>query len=257
LVDNGTAYVAAGIVNDDGTHVYALNAVNGRIKWQNNTSGHRTAFSQGGVAVQGYLLLWQDVLYLAGGNMVPAAAYDVKDGIALRTRPVDYMSNRYPEHGRGSELYVLNDGVMTGGHLLYSDPENRDFDGPLLTKTFQAISGDRTVLWVTKPGEGKITCYHKGLVPTSQLPEWGEYTKRPTVWQMDCADGAALAVGKNGVVVGKSAEIVCLDINTGKILWQVPVASPVLAWGLAVSARGEVIATLENGRVVCLGNQGE
>jgi outer membrane protein assembly factor BamB len=40
LVEDGTAYFAAGIANYDGTYVYALDAATGRIRWQNNTSGH-------------------------------------------------------------------------------------------------------------------------------------------------------------------------------------------------------------------------
>ena len=33
------AYAAAGIASWDGTHVYALDAATGKIRWQNNTSG--------------------------------------------------------------------------------------------------------------------------------------------------------------------------------------------------------------------------
>ena len=70
LVDNGIAYVAAGIANYDGTYVYALNAKTGKVKWQNNTSGHLVSEDLvSGVSVQGHLLLSDDRLYLAGGNI--------------------------------------------------------------------------------------------------------------------------------------------------------------------------------------------
>ena len=39
LVEDGVAYAAAGMANYDGTHVYALDAATGKIRWQNNTSG--------------------------------------------------------------------------------------------------------------------------------------------------------------------------------------------------------------------------
>ncbi len=68
LVDNGTAYVAAGIVNYDGTHVYALDAATGQIKWQNNTSGHLDRQARTGVSVQGHQLLYDGKLYLASGT---------------------------------------------------------------------------------------------------------------------------------------------------------------------------------------------
>jgi outer membrane protein assembly factor BamB len=40
LVENGTAYAAAGIASHDGTHIYALDAKTGKLKWKNNTSGN-------------------------------------------------------------------------------------------------------------------------------------------------------------------------------------------------------------------------
>ena len=54
LVDNGTAYFAAGIANYDGTYVYALDARTGQVKWQNSTSGHLDPEARTGVSVQGH-----------------------------------------------------------------------------------------------------------------------------------------------------------------------------------------------------------
>ena len=62
LVEDGVAYVAAGIVNYDGTYVYALDAETGKIVWQNSTSGHLDREARTGVSVQGHLLLYQDKL---------------------------------------------------------------------------------------------------------------------------------------------------------------------------------------------------
>ena len=40
LVEDGVVSAAAGIVDYDGTFVYALDAVTGALKWANTTSGH-------------------------------------------------------------------------------------------------------------------------------------------------------------------------------------------------------------------------
>ncbi|HAA68167.1 MAG TPA: hypothetical protein DCE55_03410, partial [Planctomycetaceae bacterium] len=40
LARQGVVYAAAGITSYDGTHVYALDAATGKIRWQNNASGH-------------------------------------------------------------------------------------------------------------------------------------------------------------------------------------------------------------------------
>ena len=69
-----TAYFAAGITDYDGTHVYAVDAATGKLRWQNNTAGHLDAVSRRGVACQGELLLNDGKLYLAGGNSVGPAS---------------------------------------------------------------------------------------------------------------------------------------------------------------------------------------
>jgi outer membrane protein assembly factor BamB len=67
LVGDGVAYTAAGIANYDGTHVYALDAGTGAVRWQNSTSGNTEGGQGAGVSVQGDLLLYEGKLYLAGG----------------------------------------------------------------------------------------------------------------------------------------------------------------------------------------------
>ena len=40
VVKQDTAFVAAGLLNYDGTYVYALDAATGELKWQNDSCGH-------------------------------------------------------------------------------------------------------------------------------------------------------------------------------------------------------------------------
>ena len=80
LVDGQTAYCAAGINNYDGTHVYALDAASGAIKWQNSSAEGIGAVMGAGVAVQGDLLLDGGKLYLAGGSVLSPAAFDLATG---------------------------------------------------------------------------------------------------------------------------------------------------------------------------------
>ena len=79
LVSNNVAYFAAGMNNYDGTHVYALDTASGAIKWQNNDTGGTGA----SVSVQGDLLLYEDKLYLAGGNAASPAVFDTINGRCL------------------------------------------------------------------------------------------------------------------------------------------------------------------------------
>jgi outer membrane protein assembly factor BamB len=116
LVHDGVAYFAAGLNDFDGTHVYALDAATGRIRWQNNTTGHLDPESRRGVTCQGEMLLHEGRLYLAGGNTVSPAVFDAATGRCLNHRPVG-MGSQAP---RGRELVLTNGQVRVTGQPLYS-----------------------------------------------------------------------------------------------------------------------------------------
>lgn len=116
LVHDGVAYLAAGLNDFDGTHVYALDATTGQIRWQNNTSGHLDPQSRRGVTCQGEMLLYQGKLYLAGGNTVSPAVFDAATGRCLNPPPTG-MGSHAP---RGRELVLAGNQVRTTGQPLYS-----------------------------------------------------------------------------------------------------------------------------------------
>lgn len=124
LVDGGAAYFAAGITDYDGTHLYALDAATGKIRWQNNTAGHLDPVSRRGVACQGELLLNEGKLYIAGGNSIGTAAFDAATGKCLTAAPTG-MGGAAP---RGRELNLVNGKVAVSGQPLYSKPGFPVFD---------------------------------------------------------------------------------------------------------------------------------
>src|SRR5262245_28160404 len=92
LVDQGVVYAASGISNFDGTHVYALEAASGRIRWQNHTSGSGgSELPEGGVSVQGHLLLHEGAIYLHGGNQL---ATPERPKVAVQTSVAEFLSKR-------------------------------------------------------------------------------------------------------------------------------------------------------------------
>lgn len=124
LVQDGLACFAAGMNDFDGTHVYALKADSGTIRWQNNTCGHLDALSRRGVACQGEMLFHDGKLYLAGGNTVSPAVFDFADGRCLNPPPGG-MGSQAP---RGRELHLAGNRVIASGQPLYSLPETPVFD---------------------------------------------------------------------------------------------------------------------------------
>jgi outer membrane protein assembly factor BamB len=147
VVSGGVAYLAAGIANYDGAHVYALDAVTGRIRWQNNTSGRLNAENQSGVSVQGQLLLVDDRLYLAGGNVVSPAVYDAASGKCLSAAPPRY-DGRAPAPPDAPDRKLLTDGEQ---YFLKPAPPHAGTDYTLAPAGWRltlqdgrvAVSGDK------------------------------------------------------------------------------------------------------------------
>ncbi|MFV1965943.1 MAG: PQQ-binding-like beta-propeller repeat protein [Pirellulaceae bacterium] len=276
LVSDGVVYAAAGLTSYDGTHVYALNAITGEIRWQNNSSSRLAGKDQvTGVSVQGHLLLYDGKLYLAGGNVVSPAIYDIADGRCLNalenawwkrpkdateqfpSRPEKSMFQRSP---RGRELFLVDGEVQVFDDLLYSPPEygrSRYFGGRFL----QASSPDAVIRATTD----RIV----------RLAGESSADGKPLgVWQVDSfREAAALALCGNAVlVIGELARdslpqqdrvsedneprrqyaAAMLRLDDGRQLWSEPLPAAPVSWGLAVTRSGTVIIALRDGRVIAV-----
>ena len=263
LVEDGIAYVAAGIANYDGTYVYALDAATGRIKWQNNTSGHLYQPAHTGVSVQGHMLLNNGKLYLAGGTSISPAIYDITTGKCLND-PAQLIRCE-SQSPRGWELFLIADKVVACGKPFYAHPKYRVFDRTVFNKMLFTSVGNRDITWTNNQ---KITCFNRinrKLLRDSVsnvaksgyvIAAWGKLkvTKKP-LWEYNCDGSVAIAVCKNAVVVAKKSEIVALNLKNGKVLWTTPLVSAPVPWGLAIDRDGRTVVTLENGQVLCLGRK--
>jgi len=117
LVEDGVAYAAAGIVDRDGTHVYALDAATGKIKWQNNETGHMDKANHKGVSMMGFLAAGDGRLWLPSGKACLPISYDMKTG---KCAPWSKSGG-----ARCSEIGLFGDYVVFGGRMLYSDQDFR------------------------------------------------------------------------------------------------------------------------------------
>jgi len=262
LVEDGVAYVAAGIANYDGTYLYALDARTGAIKWQNNASGHLDEKARTGVSVQGHLLLHDDKLYLPGGTSVSPAMYDARTGRCLNDgRQLAECVSRAP---RGWELSLLADAVLSCGKPFYAHPKYDVYDATAFDRAFLAENGTRQVVWATTQTEQQILCFQ--ALDTAELSRrlaqpgsrfhanWRKLAPgtKPD-WAFKCPKALATAVCGNCVLVATPKAIQALDLDSGRVLWThvLPVAP--VPWGLAVDRDGRVIVTLEDGRILCFG----
>jgi len=262
LVENGMAYVAAGIANYDGTYLYALDAKSGAIQWQNNTSGHLDQEAHTGVSVQGHLLLHDDKLYLAGGTSVSPAIYDARTGKCLNdSAQLAECVSRGP---RGWELSLLTDSVVACGKPFYAHPEHDVYDATVFDRAFLASSGGRQVVWTSSQTDQRILCFRRldttALARKLAEPGGGFHVNWARLapqdkpeWTFKCRKALATAICANGVVVATESKLLMLDLGDGSTVWTQALPAVPVPWGLAVDRAGRVIVTLEDGRVLCFG----
>jgi hypothetical protein len=267
LVEDGTAYVAAGIINLDGTHVYALDAVTGRIKWQNNTSGHLDPEARIGASVQGHMLIHDGKLYLASGSSFSPAVYDITDGKCLND-PAPLKECR-SIHPRGWELFLVGTSVLVGGQPFYGHPDNVVYSLDVTRKVFHASNGSKDIVWIDN---NKIMCFDPidpgsldKLYVESNEESWMENIwlrnfeiPDEPLWEVDAEGSNAIAICKNAVVLTSSPESGVSSVGAGrfddgKFLWGFELPASPVPWGLAVDSEGRVFVTLKDGQVMCYG----
>ncbi len=235
LVEKDTVYAAAGISTFDGTHVYALDAKTGEIRWQNNTSGNTgNELPDGGVSVQGPLLLHKDAIYMAAGNKPTIASYALTDGKFTAAGG-----------GRGKDLFIRKGQVQGSGFPLYWRPEDDHFLSPMELESTSGVIA--------------VNTDSVGLVSEKQ-PEGAK--KVATDWSAKpFQEISAVVIARNAILVSgldrdakkptqTSPGLCAVSLKDGSVMWKQPLPGNPVAWGLAQDRTGRIIVTTMDGRVV-------
>jgi outer membrane protein assembly factor BamB len=265
LVDDGTAYCAAGIANFDGTYVYALDARTGQLKWHNSTSGHLDPHARTGVSVQGHLLLHEGKLYLPGGTSVSPAVYDAETGHCLNE--AGQLAECVSRNPRGWELSLLADHVVVCGKPFYGHPAYDVYDNSVFGRVFLASAGGNAVVWASEQykdrmlgfagQDGPSLARKLGDMGDGWCPAWAKIApKDKPAWAFDCERARAVAACANAAMVATDAKLLALHPASGEVLWEQALPASPVRWGLAVDATGRAVVSLEDGRVLCFGRPG-
>jgi len=286
LVQDGVAYAAGGIIDYDGTYVYALDAQTGEPKWANTTSGHLDKLLRKGVSAQGVLTLVGGCLWMPGGNVISPACYTVKDGKCLSQS----VGNGSPKTNRGEEIGVLGeDYLIFGGRLRYSGIRN--YVNPAsfkiakigengITKTLHLGFGKIPPAWsscklVIVNGPRSIpVCvdinvlvdYLENATPANmrrQLAYANRIKKNWIAQELTGSDAVAFIMAKNTIItalekpkprrLSSDWELAGIDLETGKVMWKQRLPSSVLPGSVLVDRYGRIIVVHEDGSVSCLG----
>ena len=119
LVDDGVAYLTAGVFPYEGIYLCALRAADGSVIWKNDTvSDHVYELEFGGISPHGYLLASKDILYVPSGRAMPAA-FDRQTG--------EFLFATSPGGHRGGVWALLDDDQLIAGTVFSESQGMREF----------------------------------------------------------------------------------------------------------------------------------
>jgi outer membrane protein assembly factor BamB len=234
VVADGVLYAAAGIANYDGTYVYALDAITGKPKWCNDSSGAISAAREG-VSLQGELSLRDAALCFPGGTACRTARYDLKTGEfrgKIAQSALTVFDAYYSQHG--ASYTDLSHTLPDGRRLAYAYDIRRGANSTELTM-LRPLRADEPA--TAKPVAGDILWTSRGRRFTS-------FIIGPT---------SLLAAGNDGTKNPVEHFVAAVNLADGSDLWRQELPAAVVKAGTAIDHAGRVFVALDNGQIICLG----
>jgi len=280
LVDDDTAYFAAGIFPTERIYLRAVNAQDGSELWRNDTVGDRSAGRED-LSPQGYLLASDEDLYVPSGRSLPAC-FAREDGRFKFKRSF----SRWQTGAVGGTYASLGGSYA----LLYGD---HLFVGTEFVAGYDAASGNLGFAWF--PGrklivtaetsymlsDNGITTLDRIAYPAlsrkrrdldtklqnaraSKAEDKAEQVKKIqaerdkvlediagcTAWTYEAEDLETMVLAGNCVIAGGRDIVMAIDRATGKELWKAPVQGA--AKGLAL-ANGRLYVSTTTGAIHVFG----
>ncbi len=288
LVREGVAYFAAGMIDHDGTYLYAIDAVTGALKWHNNSTGHLNTDLRKGISAQGNLTIHDGRLILAGGNQISPAPFDLKTGKCL----VGPRSQGRPQSNHGRFVGVLAGQVpIGGGRILFSSARNVSSKGSFEVHTakkrlrlnFGGIppAWNESTVALVNYKHGLLTCCDSDAVLSRITGDADPTTRRGTVasqlnnaktirWQRSLGEtnkfeAMSLVMAPNAIVAVVQHQqkfraqpqwfVVAFEQQNGKPLWRHEIRDEPLPGGLLVNRDGRIVVTTLAGNLITLAAQ--
>ena len=246
VVDRQTVYAAAGITHYDGTYVVALDALTGKLKAFNNTSGTLSEQVDSGISLQGTLKVIDGELRFLGGGVYETARYDLKTLKCLNT-PKDQVTSQfrtafypyYPSYGK----YVSLEHVCSDGNTLCYDAayEGSNFSKLALETPLPAGAAKRK-----KDAAREFLRRSGRKVPDSV---WRDGSDRRFTSFVVAGD-RLLAAGHPDKDP-RAAFLMALRVQDGTQQWLHKLPADAVKAGIAVDHSGRVFVAVENGQLLC------
>ena len=225
LVDDGIAYLSAGIFPAEGVFLHAVRAQSGERIWCNDSCGESP---QSRISPQGYLLASATTLYVPMGRVSPAG-FD---------RAAGHLKHQtfFGKTVGGTYALLAGEHVYTG------------------TEQIAAYHRESRDKFATFPGRKMVVAGDVAyLAADTELTAMARSKDPAVLWKTPCACPDALILAGGVLFGGGENQVVAVEAATGKQLWTAEVDGR--AKGLAV-ADGRLLVSTDKGKIYCFGPQG-
>jgi outer membrane protein assembly factor BamB len=248
VVEGDTVYAAAGITHYDGTYVVALDALSGRLKAENSTSGVVSEASNNGISLQGDLTIVNGELRFLAGGVYETARYDLKTLECLNA-PIEGVSSQfrtafypyYPEYGKFLSLeHTCEDGRTLCHDASY---EGSQFSNLVLEEPLPAGTPrdpKEAARWV-----------RRGKDVPMPAKVWEDKSQRRFTSFVISRD--RLLVTGHSARTPEQPLLAAMNIKDGSDAWVERLPAEAVKGGAAVDGAGRIFVALENGRLLCFG----
>ncbi len=245
VADHGVVYAACGIAHYDGTHVYALDAATGKMKWYNDSSGTTSKEMDHGVSLQGELTIRDGELRFLAGSVHEEARFDLKNGQCLVSAvPVPssgYHTAYYPFFPDYGKYTSLESPLADGCSLCYDASYEGSWQSSLSLLTAEAAAKQ-----AQKPASRWGMQFRRGNVPKHIWEQRQDQWFRSFV----VGDSVLAAAGDEQPDGSGKPFLETLNVRDGSRLWHTELSGPVVKGGTASGRDGSLFVSLENGKIL-------
>ncbi|MEQ1828987.1 MAG: PQQ-binding-like beta-propeller repeat protein, partial [Pirellula sp.] len=244
VVHDGSVYAAAGIAHYDGTHIVRLDAMSGELIVANRDSGKLAPEVNGGVSMQGDLMIVDGALQFLGGGVYEIARYDLQTLRCLNEPKVQVTSQfrtafypYYPEYGK----YVSLEHTRSDGSTLCHDAS---YEGSVFTNLAMdaALPEGETrprkevSNWMQRRGKGPLQI-------------WQDKQDRRFTSFVVSSD-KLLAAGHPDTAP-ETPFLAAINIKDGADVWTQALPALAVKGGIAIDAQRRIYVATENGQLLC------
>jgi len=247
-VNGDTVYAAAGITHYDGTYIVALDAVSGRLKTANVTSGVLANEINGGVSLQGELQIAGGELRFLGGGVYETARYDLTTLKCLnepsKTVTSQFRTAFYPYYPTYGKFVSLEHRCGDGNVLCH----DAGYDGGMFGNlTLQSPAAPGTTPLVKDAARDFLR--RRGIEAQQPTSIWRDKLNRR--FTSFVVSGDELLATFHPDNKPKQPQLVRLDVRTGADREVLALQADAVKGGTAIDAAGHVFVSLENGELLC------